>query len=134
MSSVATVPARARAGPAAGGAGPVRTVPAREGHAEALPQLRAGGTDVLVAFNDELAVRMLRALRRRGVAVPEQGRVPGVDGLALSPLVTPALTTLARDLAAIESKGWRIADLRAFDLFPHTHHVESVAVLEPVAS
>jgi tRNA/tmRNA/rRNA uracil-C5-methylase (TrmA/RlmC/RlmD family) len=38
--------------------------------------------------------------------------------------------TLARDLAAIEGKGWQVADLRAFDLFPHTHHVESVAVLE----
>lgn len=39
-------------------------------------------------------------------------------------------STLARDLAAIEQKGWRIEDLRAFDLFPHTHHVETVAVLE----
>src|SRR5699024_4569302 len=39
-------------------------------------------------------------------------------------------STLARDLAAIESEGWKIVDLRAFDLFPHTHHVESVTVLE----
>src|SRR5699024_4563492 len=39
-------------------------------------------------------------------------------------------STLARDLAAIEKLGWRIVDLRAFDLFPHTHHIESVAVLE----
>ena len=42
--------------------------------------------------------------------------------------------TLARDLAAIEKKGWRLADLRAFDLFPHTHHIESVAVLERATS
>ncbi|GAA1489570.1 class I SAM-dependent RNA methyltransferase [Brachybacterium sacelli] len=41
-------------------------------------------------------------------------------------------STLARDLAAIEKSGWRIVDLRAFDLFPHTHHVESVTVLERV--
>ena len=81
-----------------GGEVPVRTVPAREGHEEALPELLAGGTDVLVAFNDELAVRMLRALRRRGVAVPEQVRVTGVDGLELSTLVTPELTTLALDI------------------------------------
>ncbi len=39
-------------------------------------------------------------------------------------------STLARDLAAIEKKEWRIVDLRAFDLFPHTHHIESVTVLE----
>lgn len=40
-------------------------------------------------------------------------------------------STLARDLAAAEKAGWGVADLRAFDLFPHTHHLESVAVLEP---
>jgi tRNA/tmRNA/rRNA uracil-C5-methylase (TrmA/RlmC/RlmD family) len=38
--------------------------------------------------------------------------------------------TLARDLAAAESSGWRVRDLRAFDLFPHTHHIETIAVLE----
>lgn len=38
-------------------------------------------------------------------------------------------STLARDLRAAEGAGWRIADLRAFDLFPHTHHIESVAML-----
>ncbi|MBB5831593.1 class I SAM-dependent RNA methyltransferase [Brachybacterium aquaticum] len=42
--------------------------------------------------------------------------------------------TLARDLAAIEKKGWKIVDLRAFDLFPHTHHIESVVVLERASS
>lgn len=42
-------------------------------------------------------------------------------------------STLARDLAVAERHGWRIADLRAFDLFPHTHHIESVAVLEPAS-
>lgn len=39
-------------------------------------------------------------------------------------------STLARDLTLAESLGWRIVELRAFDLFPHTHHIESVAVLE----
>src|SRR5699024_4005329 len=39
-------------------------------------------------------------------------------------------STLARDLAAIEREGWKHVDLRAFDLFPHTHYVESVTVLE----
>jgi tRNA/tmRNA/rRNA uracil-C5-methylase (TrmA/RlmC/RlmD family) len=38
-------------------------------------------------------------------------------------------STLARDLRAAEEAGWRVDDLRAFDLFPHTHHIESVAVL-----
>ena len=42
-------------------------------------------------------------------------------------------STLARDLAAAEAAGWRVADLRAVDLFPHTHHIESIAVLERTA-
>ncbi|WP_047869077.1 class I SAM-dependent RNA methyltransferase [Nocardiopsis sp. RV163] len=40
--------------------------------------------------------------------------------------------TLARDLAAFERADYRLADLRAFDAFPMTHHVECLAVLEPV--
>ena len=38
---------------------------------------------------------------------------------------------LARDLRTARSHGWRLAELRVFDLFPMTHHVECVAVLEP---
>lgn len=41
--------------------------------------------------------------------------------------------TLVRDLAAAEKAGWRISNIRLFDLYPHTHHVETVAVLEPTA-
>lgn len=77
---------------------PVRTVHPHEGHEEALPELLAGGTDALVAFNDELAVRMLRALRRSGIEVPSRVRVTGVDGLEISTLVSPELTTLALDI------------------------------------
>ncbi|HLB54219.1 MAG TPA: 23S rRNA (uracil(1939)-C(5))-methyltransferase RlmD, partial [Gemmatimonadales bacterium] len=37
--------------------------------------------------------------------------------------------TLARDLARLTS-AYRLTDLRAFDLFPQTAHVETVATLE----
>lgn len=36
---------------------------------------------------------------------------------------------LARDLAQFALKGYRLTNLRAFDLFPNTHHVEAVASL-----
>ena len=32
----------------------------------------------------------------------------------------------ARDVAVLASLGYELGDLRAFDLFPHTHHVEAV--------
>jgi tRNA/tmRNA/rRNA uracil-C5-methylase (TrmA/RlmC/RlmD family) len=38
---------------------------------------------------------------------------------------------LARDLATASGLGYRLARLRAFDLFPMTHHVECVATLVP---
>ncbi|MFE6132024.1 class I SAM-dependent RNA methyltransferase [Streptomyces sp. NPDC056437] len=38
---------------------------------------------------------------------------------------------LARDISYFAENGYRVRTLRAFDLFPMTHHVECVAVLEP---
>jgi tRNA/tmRNA/rRNA uracil-C5-methylase (TrmA/RlmC/RlmD family) len=37
--------------------------------------------------------------------------------------------TLARDIGLLVARGWTLADLRAFDAFPMTHHVECVATL-----
>ena len=82
---------------------------------------RRGGVDCVVldppraGAGLELMGLLTRAVRRRMVYV------------SCEP------STLARDLAAAEKAGWSVVDLRAFDLFPHTHHIESVAVLEPVA-
>ncbi|MFA3842384.1 class I SAM-dependent RNA methyltransferase [Streptomyces aureus] len=39
---------------------------------------------------------------------------------------------LARDLAYFRDSGYKVRMLRAFDLFPMTHHVECVAILEPM--
>lgn len=86
---------------------PVFSVPLRSGHRELLEEILAPGraadvpVDALIAFNDELAVRLLRELRGMGIDVPGQLRVVGVDGLELSSLVTPELTTLEIDLDAV---------------------------------
>jgi tRNA/tmRNA/rRNA uracil-C5-methylase (TrmA/RlmC/RlmD family) len=41
---------------------------------------------------------------------------------------------LARDLTWFAERGYRLTGLRAFDIFPMTHHVECVALLEPAAT
>lgn len=41
---------------------------------------------------------------------------------------------LARDIGVARQQGWVLTALRAFDLFPMTHHVECVALLEPADS
>jgi tRNA/tmRNA/rRNA uracil-C5-methylase (TrmA/RlmC/RlmD family) len=38
---------------------------------------------------------------------------------------------LARDVSYFADVGYRLSAVRAFDLFPMTHHVECVALLEP---
>jgi tRNA/tmRNA/rRNA uracil-C5-methylase (TrmA/RlmC/RlmD family) len=69
---------------------------------------RAGvGTDVMAA---------VLALRPRAVAY-----------VACDP------AALARDLRVALDSGWALRRLRAFDLFPMTHHVETVALLCPPA-
>jgi 23S rRNA (uracil1939-C5)-methyltransferase len=62
----------------------------------------------------------------------------GVSAAALDAVIsfrTPCLVyvscdppTLARDSARLVASGYRLASLRAFDLFPNTAHVEAVAV------
>ncbi|SFU08169.1 class I SAM-dependent RNA methyltransferase [Arthrobacter sp. ov118] len=39
--------------------------------------------------------------------------------------------SFARDLGYFRQGGWDMAGLRAFDLYPHTHHMETVALLTP---
>jgi len=39
-------------------------------------------------------------------------------------------SSFARDLRVLLGEGWRLGDLRAFDIFPMTEHVELVASIE----
>ncbi|MBG6218099.1 tRNA/tmRNA/rRNA uracil-C5-methylase (TrmA/RlmC/RlmD family) [Arthrobacter sp. CAN_A6] len=41
--------------------------------------------------------------------------------------------SFARDLGLFLARGWSLDQLRVFDLYPHTHHMESFAVLSPPA-
>jgi len=52
-----------------------------------------------------------------------------LTGLGPAQLVYVACdpVALARDARAIEARGYAMTRLRAFDLFPHTHHLEAVA-------
>nr|BFE81546.1 hypothetical protein GCM10020093_041470 [Planobispora longispora] len=57
--------------------------------------------------------------------------VDRVAGLEASRIVYVSCdpATLARDLSWFAERRYRLAGLRAFDAFPMTHHVESVALL-----
>lgn len=52
----------------------------------------------IFAFNDNMAIGVLRAARARGRAVPDDLSVVGFDDTELSAIVTPALTTVRQPL------------------------------------
>jgi DNA-binding LacI/PurR family transcriptional regulator len=54
--------------------------------------------DAVFAFNDSLALGVLRALRENAIDVPGQVAVAGIDDLAQSAYLDPPLTSLAPDL------------------------------------
>lgn len=105
-------------------------------NAHDLPQvdLRLGAVDRVLAHGDvagapvgDADVVVLdppRAGAGRGVVDAIAERSPrSVVYVACDP------AALARDVAYFAERGYELADLRAFDLFPHTHHVEAVATL-----
>ncbi|WP_306204673.1 LacI family DNA-binding transcriptional regulator [Actinoplanes sp. RD1] len=58
---------------------------------------RADATAVL-AYNDALAIGVMKGLRKLGVTVPAEVSVVGFDNILLDELVEPALTTVAAPL------------------------------------
>jgi len=56
-------------------------------------------------------------------------RVFGAHGPAKAVYVSCDPESLARDLAHITSSGYRIESMQPVDMFPHTPHIECVAVL-----
>jgi DNA-binding LacI/PurR family transcriptional regulator len=76
------------------------------GAAEAVATWTNSGVTAVCAFNDDVAIAVLGGARERGVSVPDQLAVVGVDDTPLSALVTPPLTSvriavgvMARELA-----------------------------------
>ncbi|MFJ4769231.1 LacI family DNA-binding transcriptional regulator [Streptomyces uncialis] len=82
-----------------------------------LDRATAEGTDPpqgMLFANDQMAVGALHALERRGVRVPDDIAVTGFDGIPLSRLVRPALTTVRQPMrrmgeAAVELLVQRLA-------------------------
>lgn len=64
-------------------------------------QSSAGIPEAIFCFSDLMALGTLRALRELGLRVPEDVSLVGFDGLFLTEVITPALTTVVQDERAI---------------------------------
>ncbi|MET4538287.1 tRNA/tmRNA/rRNA uracil-C5-methylase (TrmA/RlmC/RlmD family) [Arthrobacter bambusae] len=65
-----------------------------------------------------------------GKAVVKQLMATGPRAIAY---VSCDPASFARDLGYFHQGGWRLESLRAFDLYPHTHHLETVGLIVPSA-
>lgn len=111
--------------------------------AEVLERRGTGGASLAVldpprTGADRRVIELLASAPAPGKVLPRPGKDgqagEGAGGPAAGPLrriayVSCDPATLARDLAVFGGMGWRLDDLRAFDAFPMTHHVECVAAL-----
>jgi LacI family transcriptional regulator len=73
----------------------------RNGGAAGAERLLAEHPDLtaLIALNDLMAIGVLSTLRARGVAVPEQVSVAGIDDVAVAADLAPSLTTVRLPMA-----------------------------------
>jgi LacI family transcriptional regulator len=75
-------------------------IPDVRGGGRAAEQVREQPTSAVVAYNDQLAIGLIRGLTSGGMRVPADVSVVGFDNIAAADLVTPGLTTVAAPLYA----------------------------------
>jgi LacI family transcriptional regulator len=78
--------------------GPV--TPDVPGGMRAAAALAEQGATAVVAYNDQVAIGVIRGLRTHGRRVPDEVSVVGFDNIGAAELVTPGLTTIAAPLQA----------------------------------
>lgn len=66
--------------------------------------MRYPDVDGVIACNDMVAISIYKVLRKKGIKVPEQIQIIGFDGVYLSDLITPELTTVAQPIEEIGRK------------------------------
>lgn len=84
---------------------------------DAMAELLDSGLAFTAVFaaNDLTAIGALQTLNDRGIAVPGEISIMGFDGMQLSDLVSPRLTTIAHSLAEIGPAAIALLDARMAD-------------------
>ena len=75
--------------------------PTLGGGGEAAEAVAASAATAVVAYNDVVAIGLMRALQASGVRVPRDVSVVGFDNIFGAELCSPTLTTVAAPLAAL---------------------------------
>jgi LacI family transcriptional regulator len=75
--------------------------PTMQGGVDATQGLVASPTSAVIAYNDQVAIGLMRGLQALGTRVPGDVSVVGFDNIQPADLVTPGLTTVAAPLPAM---------------------------------
>ncbi|GAA4917248.1 LacI family DNA-binding transcriptional regulator [Nesterenkonia rhizosphaerae] len=75
--------------------------PTHDSGARAIDRIRASGVTAVLAYNDLMALGLLKECQRQGVAVPDELSLIGFDNIYGAELTTPALTTVQNPLHAV---------------------------------
>ncbi|MFC2641276.1 MAG: LacI family DNA-binding transcriptional regulator [Propionibacterium acidifaciens] len=104
--------------------GPV--MPTVRGGEQVLPQIHEHKVSAVIAYNDLIAIGILRGTAAAGVRVPDRLSVIGFDNIFASDLVTPRLTSIASPLGLVGEKAAR----SVISLIEH--HDEQADFMEPL--
>ncbi len=117
-----------------------------EGNAAAIADARSNAARLGIEAAWEVAdeVAMMRVWREKGFSPnavllldpPRAGARRFIEGMLADGLLPDRIvyvscepSTLARDLRTLAQAGYRLAQVGCFDMFPQTHHVETLAIL-----
>ncbi|HEU0205171.1 MAG TPA: substrate-binding domain-containing protein [Pseudolysinimonas sp.] len=98
--------------------------PTVDGGASAFERVAASRVSAVIAFNDLMAIGLLRAAQEAGVRVPQQLSIAGFDDVFGSELTTPAITTIA---APLELAGAQAVDLLLAQISPELREGRALA-------
>jgi LacI family transcriptional regulator len=83
--------------------------PTLDGGSAALARVRASGVTAVMAYNDLMAIGLMRAAQDRGLTIPGQLSIIGFDDIFGSDFTSPQLSTIRTPLALIGERAVRRA-------------------------
>ena len=84
-----------------------------------LPRVRAAAVTAVVAYNDLMAMGLLRACREAGIGVPEDLSIVGFDDIFGADLTSPALTTVRTPMRELGEHAVRSLLAEIDDVLPY---------------
>lgn len=113
------------------------SAPTREGGVDAFPLIKASGVTAVLAYNDLVALGLLRACREHGVDVPGDLSIVGFDDIFGADLPTPALTTVRSPMSDMGMRAVRMlldvieGDAENTELILPTEFVNRESIADP---